>query len=608
MRLLVLDAETFFDDEFTLKKLTTEAYIRDARFELLMFGVLDTATGDKFWLPRDEFIEWAKRVDWANTGVVFHHAHFDALILSHHFNIRPGMIYDTLPMARMLHGNHASASLASLSSIYGVEGKSVPYDAFRGRRWNSIPDPLRRQLGAGCLHDIEITWHVFQQMAKTFPKQEYRIIDMNTRAFTEPKLIGDVDALAEVWTNEAIRKTAQQKQLADDLGVDPAALPKLLGSNETFTVLLAAEDIEVPMKAGKNGEIPCFAKTDDFMQELLEHDDERVAALAEVRLGLKSNIEQTRSERLGWMATRGLMCVYLANYAAHTTRYGGGDKVNWQNLKRGSGIRKAIKAPAGHKAVKADKAQIELRLLSYVAEQWDVIERLKTGADPYIDIASKFYGRSITKANPAERGVGKQLELSCGYGAGAATIARTAKRGTYGPPVLLSPEQAVAARDLYRSTHVGVVNYWKTANRMISALAGTNEPVAWGPMTVDTGVIWLPGGTPIWYPELHYHRNDEGDEFWRYKTRKGWAKLYGGKLTENVIQALSAVDMRESILRIWQRTGIGYSTQEHDAAVWLCPDALVEPFVKVVTEEMTRAPTWLPGIPLGADVDVKETL
>src|SRR4029453_11936547 len=271
-------------------------------------------------------------------------------------------------------------------------------------------------------------------------------------------------------------------------------------------------------------------------------------------------------------------------------------------------LRKGARAPRGHKIVKADKAQIECRILNYVAEQWDVIERFSRGEDPYVGIASQFYERPITKSDPAERGVGKQLELSCGYGSGADTIVRTAKRGTYGPPVILTADQGLAARDLYRSTHPSVVAYWKQASRIISALAGTNEAINWGPLDVTTGKITCQG-IPIWYPELHFHRDEEtGEEYWRYKTRKGWAKLYGGKLVENVVQFMSRVDMSQSLLRILARTGIRPAQLEHDAAVWVVQEALVVPFTSVVQEEMTRAPTWLPGIPLGCDISVGETM
>ena len=80
---------------------------------------------------------------------------------------------------------------------------------------------------------------------------------------------------------------------------------------------------------------------------------------------------------------------------------------------------------------------------------------------------------------------------------------------------------------------------------MISAIGGTTHPVQWGPMVVDTGVIWGPGNVPIWYPELHYEDGPDGGQ-WVYKTRKGFTKLYGGKLTENVIQFLSRLDMSGS--------------------------------------------------------------
>ena len=608
MNILTLDFETYFDDEYTLKKLTTENYVRDARFEALGCGV-QASKGNQPWMAEGERAYWTpdalatgifSTIDWDNTAILMHHAHFDGLILSHHYGIKPKFILDTLSMARLQLGNHVSVGLGSLASHYGLAAKNVPYDSFRGRRWADIDSALRHELAVGCLHDVELTYDIFQRLAPGFPQEEYQVIDMTVRMFTEPQLVGDIETFGKVWTYEHERK----KQLLADLGVAPGDLQ----SADKFAELLRAEGIEPETKPGKHAPIPAFAKTDDFMQGLLEHDDERVRTLAEARLGLKSTLDQTRAERLGFMAQRGAMPVYLSYCGAHTTRWSGGDKLNWQNLKRGSLLRKGAKAPAGHKIVKADKAQIECRILNYVAEQWDVIERFAAGTDPYTGIASRFYGREITKADPAERGVGKQLELSCGYGAGADTIVRTAKRGTYGPPVILTQDQGLAARDLYRSTHANVVAYWKQASRIISSLAGANTSIPWGPLTVDTGGIRCQG-IPIWYPELHFHRDEEtGEEYWRYKTRKGWAKLYGGKLVENVVQFMSRVDMSQSLLRILARTNIRPAQLEHDAAVWVVPEALVTPFTTVVQEEMTRAPTWLPGIPLGCDISVGDTM
>jgi DNA polymerase len=624
MNILALDFETYFDDDYTLQKLTTEHYVRDARFEALGCG-FQLNGGPKVWVNGPAVARALKQYDWSQYAVLMHHAHFDGLILSHHYGIKPKFILDTLSMARLQLGNHLSVGLESLARHYGLQGKTVPYDRMRGRRWADMDTDLRATLAEGCLHDVALTWDIFNRLGVGFPQEEYQVIDMTVRMFTEPQLEGDIDVFAKVWTYEAERK----KQLLAELGVTSEDLQSAL----RFTQLLLDEGVEPETKQGKNGLIPAFAKTDDFMVGLLEHGDERIRTLAEARLGLKSTLDQTRAERLGFMATRGPMPVYLSYCAAHTTRWGGADKVNWQNFKRGSMLRKGARAPSGRKIVKADKAQIECRILNYVAEQWDVIERFAVGHDPYVGIASKFYGRDITKTDAAERGVGKQLELSCGYGSGADTIVRTAKRGTYGPPVMLSAEQGLAARDLYRSTHPNVVAYWKQASRIISALAGTNTSIQWGPLTAETNKITCQG-IPIWYPELHFYepstdenalttlttlatmpeqmreeiRDYDQRGYWRYKTRKGWAKLYGGKLVENVVQFMSRVDMSQSLLRILARTGIRPAQLEHDAAVWVVPEKLVDPFVKVVTVEMTRSPDWLPGIPLGADVSVSETM
>lgn len=603
MNILTLDFEIFFSDDYTLKKMTTEAYVRDARFEALGCGfrwMFSTGEPAYQWIDGPTLPEYFATVDWAETTVLMHHAHFDGLILSHHYGIKPKLILDTLSMARLQLGNHISVGLESLARHYGLAPKSVPYDRMRGRHWADMDSGLRAELATGCLHDIALTWEIFQRLAQGFPAEEYQVIDMTVRMFTEPQLEGDIDVFAKVWTNEQRRKSDLLRELAIDSGD--------LQSAERFAELLRAAGVEPETKAGKNGSIFAFAKTDDFMQGLLEHDDEYVRTLAECRLGIKSTLDQTRAERLGFMATRGPMPLYHAYCAAHTTRWGGGDKINIQNLKRGSDLRKGLRAPAGHKVVKADKSQIECRILNYVAEQWDVIERFRKGHDPYLPIASQFYGREITKSNLPERGVGKQLELSCGYGAGADTIVRTAKRGTYGPPAVLTGSEGLAARDLYRATHPRVVDYWKQASRIISALGGSNQSIPWGPLEVSTSRITLQG-IPIWYPELHFHRDEEsGEEYWRYKSRRGWVKLYGGKLVENVVQFMSRVDMSQSLLRILARTNIRPAQLEHDAAVWVVPNELVTPFTTVVQQEMTRAPTWLPDIPLACEISVGETM
>lgn len=112
-----------------------------------------------------------------------------------------------------------------------------------------------------------------------------------------------------------------------------------------FTQLLTEAGVDVEYKQGKNGPIPAFAKTDDFMRELLEDPDDYIRGLAEGRLKMKSTFMQTRAETLGWTASRGALPVYLNYSGAGTLRVSGGDKCNWLNFKRQSDIRKSVLAP-----------------------------------------------------------------------------------------------------------------------------------------------------------------------------------------------------------------------------------------------------------------------
>lgn len=622
MNIVTLDFETYFADDFTLSKMTTEAYVRDPRFEVHGCAIrlpYDLVTGEgppyTVWVNREDLHHPFDLIDWANTTAICHHAHFDGLILAHHYGIRPARWIDTLSMARQQLGNHLSVSLDNVRQHFGMPFKRTPYEKFKGKRWNEMSPDVQNEVAYGACDEVESIWQIFNLLAKDFPPEMYLWVDNTVRMFTEPKLVGDINLLAEVWQEEVGRKAA----LLQQLGVTA----KDLGSDEVFAHMLRRIGVEPEMKPAKDKPdgTPrakyAFAKTDPFMQELVDAEDDDVRLLVEARLQVKSTQGQTRSERLGYMASRGAMCVYLNAFGAHTNRDSGGDKVNWQNFKRGSKYGKAIKTQRGFLKATVDKSQIECRMLNMFAGQEDVIERFRNKQDPYTGIASQFYGEPIYKApkgDPREaememkRGTGKQLELSCGYQAGTDTIITTARKGTYGPPVYLTDEEGERAKNLYRDTHPFVQDLWGTAGRMISAIAGTDRPVEWGCVEVRTGEIIGPNGTRLRYPDLHFdpERGKYGGE-WVYKTRKGYTKLYGGKLTENLIQWLAWIAFAQDICRIGKETGYWPSIREHDKGVWVIPDdQYAEPTLAYFKAEMSRPPLWMPGIPLDADGSLSE--
>lgn len=597
--IITLDFETHYSDDYTLKKLTTEAYIRDPRFQSLCCAI---KFGDRpaTAMAGSEIVYLKDQLEAA--AILCHHAQFDGLILSHHFGIRPKRWLCTLSMARYLHGQRDSLSLASLAEKYGLREKTIDYEDFKGRRLEDLtPDQLAR-LGAGAARDADTTYDLFCAMAREFPAVEYRAIDTTVRMFTEPKLVGDAGLFAAIRDREFLNKNERLYAL----GVGQ----KDLASSAKFTALLEAEGVEIEYKEGTNGPIPAIAKTDEFMRRLCEDRDERVAALACARLEVRSTIAETRAGRLAEMATRGNLAVYLHYCGAHTRRWSGGDAVNFQNLNRGSALRRGIRAPTGYLLAAPDQSQGECRILNWLAGQEDVVERFRAGHDPYLPIASKFYGRELTKADAVERGTGKQLELSCGFGCGGFKFQITAGRGTYGPPVQIDLLTATRAVELYRSEHPYVVQLWREADQVIDWLH-RGASATWRIFNIENGRVYHPDGTWLDYSTLKW---EEGE--WRLRSRRGWTKLYGAKLVENVVQWLSRIVTRDAMAR-FEDKGLKVVGMAHDD-VWL-----LVPFNGVwdvcdhrhdlpvwrrgIVELMREEPWWAPGLPLDADCKLGET-
>jgi len=613
--LVVLDFETFFADDYTLSRLSTEHYIRDERFQAHGAAIKWSPSVDARWYDEPQLRWVLAQEDWSDVALVMWHAQFDGLILSHHYDVHPKLLICPMAMFRMLHGTWRSAALDKVRGYFGLAPKTTPYNLFRGKRWNEMSADTRQQVADGCCDEVESIYKLFGMFAKDFPAEEFFVLDETLKMFTEPVLRADRPLLRQIWEAEEGAKSTR----AANLGIDPAELQ----SAERFAALLEAEGVEIEYKAGKNGPIPAFAKTDDFMRDLLDDTDDRVRALAEARLGEKSTIMQTRAATLGWMASRGPLCVYLNYSGAGTLRPSGGDKTNFLNMKRQSPIRRALLAPEGYWLAPIDAAQIECRVLHYLAGGPDepVLQKFRNHEDPYADIATKFYGEPIYKPKAddprkaemeAKRGMGKQGRLMCGYGAGAKQFKKTAKNGLYGPPVDMSIEDATEFVRLYREDTPSVcaprTGYWAQANKMIARLAG-GEPLQWGPLLVKDHRLYLPNGCCVVYDTLEYHVPEEGEPcreherggYWRVRVRQGWKAMWGSKLVQNICEAVSRVIVTQAMVRIRQM-GIRTLNYPYDELLLLIPKGPdAERTLEACKREMTREVAWLPGLPLDCD-------
>lgn len=590
MQLVTLDFETYYDNEYTLSKMTTEEYVRDTRFKAHCLGVRKHYS-ECYFDGHDEVYETGERTSCINpisldsyaedSAFLCHHAHFDGLILSHHYGIKPKFWFDTLSMARLALPHFRSHSLENLAKHFGLGVKTVPYNLFKGKR--ELDPEVQQLLEDGCMDDCELTYQLFLKLLPLVPREELEVIDMTIRLFTEPALELNRPMLQEYYDNDRKRKQDLLEEL--QVNIDD------LRSDVKFAAVLETMGVEAPTKLNKKDQIKfAFAKTDEGMKDLLTHEDERIIAISECRLAVKSTIAESRAKRMLDMDARGAMCVYLKAYGAHTLRWSGGDSVNWQNLTNGTPLRLSLQAPEGHEIVVVDKSQIECRLLNWLADEKDVLSAFADGRDLYCEAATRFYGKTITKEDKEERKLFKEVELGCGFGMGHVKFRVRAKQ----KGIIVTEAEAKELIDFYRHTHEGVKRLWNEANRVIQALAD-GSTYQWKCMLVKNHKVYLPNGSYLSYEGLY--KDEYGD--WRYPTKKGNSKIYGALLVENVVQALARVLLAQSMLELRKYYKIVMST--HDEAAYLAKVEDAEKAYQHGVKIFTTPRKWCMLLPLGAE-------
>lgn len=595
MNILTIDFESYYSSDYGLKKYTTEEYIRDPQFEVIGVAV-QVNDGEPKWFSGDALSTYAflQNYDWSNSLALAHNAMFDGFILSNHFGIKPKGWLDTLSMGRALHGTEVGGSLAVLSSHYGLGVKGTEVVNAMGLRREAFPADQLARYGDYCKNDVTLTWKLFNAMSAEFPPTELRLIDLTIKMFTEPVLQLDMRAL-----EGHLRAVRERKAFL--LGTYEK---DTLMSNPKFAQVLRDYGVEPPMKksptTGK--QTYAFSKTDEEFKALLEHPNLTVQSLVAARLGTKSTIEETRTERFIGIANRGTLPVPLRYYAAHTGRWGGDDKLNLQNLPRKSVLKHAIIPPAGYVILDSDSSQIEARTLAWLAGQNDLVQAFENGDDVYKIMASAIYVKPEVEITKDERFVGKTTILGAGYGMGAAKFQAQLK--TFGVEVTL--DEAKRIIDTYRTTYPQIVALWGAAGTALKAILQKQQTSLGrgGLLSVqgEDGII-LPNGLRLKYPNLRLYENEEGKTEIVYDTKKGKAtipnRIYGGKVIENVCQALARIIIGEQMLMIAKKYRVVMTV--HDAIAIIVPEAEAEAAKEYVELCMRLRPQWALELPLNCE-------
>lgn len=644
-KILVIDFETRWDSkEYTLSKMTTEEYVRDTRFKAfgLCYKTLDIEEAIT-WVAHDDIQEWVDSVDWSRTAVLAHNAQFDISILSWVYGAKPCFIFDSLSMARALRGVEVGNSLMKLAEVYQLPPKGNAVHSTNGL--SELSWEVEQELAEYCKHDVFLCEKIFENLMLEvdggFPVKELKLIDMTLKMFTSPVLELDEEMLREAIKDEKNKREA----LLAKIQIDESAL----ASNDQFARVLKELGITPPTKISKttNKEAYAFAKNDALFQALLNSDNEDVALLCEARLKVKSTLERTRAQRFVDISQRGTLPVPLNYYGAHTGRWSAskGSGLNLQNLKRGSFLRKSIQAPEKYTLVVCDLSQIEPRVLAYLADYKTLLDIFASGQDAYAAFGAQMFGiPTLSKeSHPDLRQSAKSALLGCGYGMGWASFSAQLLTGFLGaPPTMYDKAFAkqlgvttqdvndfigweknvemmraiphtcsekellihcLAAKkiiDKYREAASPVVNLWDLCNSLVSNSLYQGKPYVHKCLTFDKERILLPSGLALKYPDLTGEADVKGRIQWAYGVdAKSRRKLYGGKIVENVVQAVARCVMTDGMLRIQKRYSCVLTV--HDEVVCLVPEDEAKEAERWVLEQMIKDPSYMPGIPLDAE-------
>lgn len=597
--LLFVDFETYWESRkggYGLKQLSMVEYIRDPRFKAFGMG---TAINDGkiVWISGLQIANFCSRIaneiGWENIALVCHNTKFDGMILREVYGCNPGQFIDTKGMSKGVLGKSVkNHSLATVAEHFGMQPKGT----MRTDGLQTLTAAQEAELAEYCLHDVELCRRIFKKLEVEFPQSQYEVMHRTVDMFINAKTVLNVQLLEKTNDEEIKRRV----NIFKEIGIDK----KEFSSNVRFPALLRARGYEVPTKISPRTkkEIPALALGDIAFLELMENGNEELVSLCEARIAAKSNLLETRSRKLADIGKTGRWPFDVEfSGADQTHRFSGGSGAggNPQNFTRDSALRKAVEPPKGYQLVVGDFSQVECRIVAFLSRDPGLIAAMD--GDAYSAFASNYYGRKITSADKIERRFGKEAILGLGYGMGWRKFKDRVKLKV-GKDV--TEEEAKRGVNLYREMYNKVPALWGYLDTVIPAIA-SGKAVIWPlPGKLGHGYIELPSGLKMRYPNLRPEKGDRGNIEWVYDTwKKGnleKSKLYGGKLLENISQALAGELCKEAMLKFGDRvTGL-----VHDEIHVIAKKGTELVTKMALQRAMTVSPKWFPEIRLKAEVEV----
>jgi DNA polymerase len=278
-------------------------------------------------------------------------------------------------------------------------------------------------------------------------------------------------------------------------------------------------------------------------------------------------------------------------------------------------MRSFITATTGKHLFVADYAAIEARVLAWLADEMNILKALAAGKDVYRMMAASLYRVPLEAVTQEQRRIGKSMVLGCGFGLGHVKFVDYCERNE----ITITEEFSREAVNAYRETHPATVRYWATVQRAFVRAVQRKEETRL-PHGVAIGwergwaYITLPSGRRLWYwnPKVEQEKDEKGEPAFDRNglprlsisyadTPHSRDKLYGGKLVENIVQAVARDIMANGMQRA-EAAGYPIVSTVHDEV--LAERTLGQGSIGDYVSHLCALPAWARGCPVKAEGEV----
>jgi len=634
MKIATVDLETYWAVGHSLTKMSPIAYCMHPDTEIISCAFKFGNDPTVVVFGEQAVIDYCNNVDWSQYWVVGHNlSGFDSMILSWRLGVKPKLWGCTLAMARPIHAKDVGLSLAKLVAHYGLGYKDQSaLIATKGKNLCDFSDDEIDEMRIYNAADVDQCYGLLLKLIPQTRREEVKLIDMTIRMLIEPTFESNSLLLADTLTEEGIRKKAMlveaaQKMDVYEIGMDDdeaaSAALTVLSSAAKFAAFLRTIEVDVPTKVSPTTgkEIPALAKTDEGFLSLQEHDDPLVATAAAARLDAKSTILQTRIQAFMDASNahpEKKVPIPLKYYGADTTGRWSGWGYNPQNLPRvnpynprpSDALRRSLIAPPGHKVVVADLSGIELRVNHFlwkVPSSVAMYQAEPEKADLYKDFASRLYDIDYDDVTKVQRQVGKVAHLGLGFGAGYVTFQKVAKLMG---GVDITEDESRDIVDKWRDEYYEITKGWRTCHAALPTImrgAEGNAVDPWGMVVPVPEGLRTPKGL-IRYPDLRTEINeDDNRKEFVYGHGRNKARIYAGKIDENIVQHLARCVIADNALAVQKLTKLNPALMVHDELVYIVPEDEAEIMLDIVQQVMRTPPTWWPELITWSEGDIADT-